>query len=69
MTLGETDTTGRQRRHLSELAIAQATQGDWEAAVATNRELLELGADTDEILAAMGYSAEDIARLRAAGVL
>jgi CoA:oxalate CoA-transferase len=29
----------------------------------------ELGADTDEILAAMGYSAEDIARLRAAGVL
>jgi tetratricopeptide (TPR) repeat protein len=64
MTLGETDTTGRQRRHLSELAIVQATQGDWEAAVATNRELLELGADTDaynrlgKALAELGRHAE-----------
>ena len=64
MTLGETDTTGRQRRHLSELAIDQATQGDWEAAVATNRELLELGADTDaynrlgKALAELGRHAE-----------
>jgi tetratricopeptide (TPR) repeat protein len=64
MTLGETDTTGRERRHLSELAIAQATQGDWEAAVATNRELLDLGADTDaynrlgKALAELGRHAE-----------
>ncbi|MDP9251068.1 MAG: tetratricopeptide repeat protein [Chloroflexota bacterium] len=64
MTLGETDTTGRQRRHLSDLAIVQATQGDWEAAVATNRELLELGADTDaynrlgKALAELGRHAE-----------
>jgi len=64
MTLGETDTTGRQRRHLSEMAIAQATQGEWEAAVATNRELLELGADTDaynrlgKALAELGRHAE-----------
>ena len=66
MTLGETDTTGRQRRHLSDLAIAQATQGEWEAAVATNRELLELGADTDaynrlgKALAELGRHAESL---------
>jgi hypothetical protein len=47
MTLGETETTMRQRRQLAETAIAQATSGEWEAAVATNRELLELGPDTD----------------------
>jgi tetratricopeptide (TPR) repeat protein len=64
MTLGETDTTGRQKRHLSDLAIAQATQGDWEAAVASNRELLELGGDTDaynrlgKALAELGRHAE-----------
>jgi tetratricopeptide (TPR) repeat protein len=37
----------RQRRQLADTAIAQATTGEWEAAVATNRELLELGSDTD----------------------
>ncbi len=64
MTLGETDSTGRQRRHLSELAIIQSTQGDWEEAVATNRQLLELGADTDtynrlgKALAELGRNAE-----------
>jgi hypothetical protein len=47
MTLGETETTMRQRRQLAETAIAQATGGEWEAAVATNRELLELGQDPD----------------------
>ena len=46
MTL-ETDTTMRQRRQLAETAIAQATHGEWEAAVETNRQLLELGPDTD----------------------
>ncbi len=47
MALGEADTTTRQRRQLSEAAIAQATRGEWEAAVETNRELLELGPDID----------------------
>ena len=47
MTLGETETTNRQRRHLTELAIQQATRREWEAAVRSNRELLELGGDTD----------------------
>ena len=47
MTLGDTETTMRQRRQLADTAIAQATQGEWEAAVATNQELLELGPDTD----------------------
>lgn len=47
MALGETDTTTRQRRQLAESAIAHATHGDWRAAVETNRQLLELGADID----------------------
>jgi tetratricopeptide (TPR) repeat protein len=47
MALGEADTTTRQRRQLAEAAIGQATRGEWEEAVATNRELLELGADID----------------------
>jgi tetratricopeptide (TPR) repeat protein len=47
MTLGDTETTMRQRRQLAETAISQATQGDWEQAVETNRQLLELGPDTD----------------------
>ena len=47
MTLGDTETTMRQRRQLAETAITQATSGEWEAAVDTNRQLLELGADTD----------------------
>ncbi len=46
MTL-DTDTATRQRRQLAETAIAQATRGEWEAAVETNRQLLELGPDTD----------------------
>ena len=64
MTLGETDITGRRRRHLSELAILQSTQGDWEEAVTTNRQLLELGGDTDtynrlgKALAELGRHAE-----------
>jgi tetratricopeptide (TPR) repeat protein len=64
MTLGETDTTGRRRRQLSELAILQSTQGEWEEAVTTNRQLLELGGDTDtynrlgKALAELGRHAE-----------
>ncbi|HEY4767521.1 MAG TPA: hypothetical protein VII26_01110 [Candidatus Limnocylindria bacterium] len=64
MTLGETETTNRQRRHLTELAIQQATRREWEAAVQSNRELLELGGDTDgynrlgKALAELGRHAE-----------
>jgi tetratricopeptide (TPR) repeat protein len=64
MTLGETEATNRQRRHLTEVAIGQATRGEWEAAVATNREILELGGDTDaynrlgKALAELGRNAE-----------
>ncbi len=47
MTLGDTETTIRQRRQLSETAIAHATRGDWEGAVDANQQLLELGPDTD----------------------
>ena len=47
MALGEADPTTRQRRQLGEAAIAHATQGEWEAAVEANRQLLELGPDID----------------------
>ena len=64
MTLGETEATNRQRRHLTDVAIGQATRGEWEAAVVTNRELLETGGDTDaynrlgKALAELGRNAE-----------
>ncbi|HET7521202.1 MAG TPA: tetratricopeptide repeat protein [Candidatus Limnocylindria bacterium] len=64
MTLGDTETTTRQRRQLAETAISQATNGEWEAAVETNRQLLELGPDTDgynrlgKALAELGRHAE-----------
>lgn len=47
MTLGEVDTINRQRRQLGDAAIGHATRGDWEEAVEANRQLLELGPDTD----------------------
>ena len=47
MALGEADTNTRQRRQLSEAAIAHATRGEWEEAVVANRQLLELGPDID----------------------
>ncbi len=64
MTLGDTDTNIRQRRQLAETAIANATRGDWEAAVEANRQLLESGPDTDaynrlgKALAELGRDAE-----------
>jgi tetratricopeptide (TPR) repeat protein len=47
MALGEADSTTRQRRQLADAAIAQATGGEWEEAVETNRQLLEFGPDID----------------------
>jgi tetratricopeptide (TPR) repeat protein len=64
MALGEADTTTRQRRQLSESAIANATRGEWEEAVVANRQLLELGPDIDacnrlgKALAELGRHAE-----------
>jgi tetratricopeptide (TPR) repeat protein len=72
MTLGETEPTNRQRRHLTEVAIGQATRGEWEAAVASNREILELGGDTDaynrlgKALAELGRHAEALEAYQAA---
>ena len=64
MTLDETETINRQRRHLTDVAIGQATRGEWEAAVSTNQQILELGGDTDaynrlgKALAELGRHAE-----------
>jgi hypothetical protein len=64
MTIGEVEAANRQRRQLADLAIGNATRGDWEAAVQANRELLELGPDTDaynrlgKALAELGRHAE-----------
>lgn len=72
MTLGETEATNRQRRHLTEVAIGQATRGEWEAAVATNREILESGGDTDaynrlgKALAELGRNAEALTAYQSA---
>ena len=60
----EIDAANRQRRQLADQAIAAATRSDWEAAVQANRELLELGPDTDaynrlgKALAELGQHAE-----------
>jgi hypothetical protein len=64
MTIGEVEAANRQRRQLADQAISHATRGDWEAAVQANRELLELGPDTDaynrlgKALAELGRHAE-----------
>jgi predicted negative regulator of RcsB-dependent stress response len=64
MTLSDADLTIRQRRQLADTAIAQATRGEWDAAVDTNQQLLELGPDTDaynrlgKALAELGRHAE-----------
>jgi tetratricopeptide (TPR) repeat protein len=64
MAIGEAEAITRQRRQLADVAIAHATTGDWEAAVETNRELLELGPDIDaynrlgKALAELGRPAE-----------
>jgi tetratricopeptide (TPR) repeat protein len=64
MTISDTDAATRQRRHLADLAIGQATRGEWDAAVETNRQLLELAPDTDgynrlgKALAELGRHAE-----------
>ncbi|MGH2462249.1 MAG: tetratricopeptide repeat protein [Candidatus Limnocylindria bacterium] len=47
MTAGDPDATVRQRRQLADIAIAQATRGEWEAAVETNQQIIELGGDVD----------------------
>jgi tetratricopeptide repeat protein len=64
MTIGEVEAANRQRRQLADQAIGDATRGDWDAAVQANRELLELGPDTDaynrlgKALAELGRHAE-----------
>jgi tetratricopeptide (TPR) repeat protein len=47
MTAGDPDANIRERRRLAEIAVAHAAHGDWEAAVETNRQLIELGGDVD----------------------
>ena len=47
MTAGDPDANIRERRQLAEIAVAQAARGEWEAAVETNRQLVELGGDVD----------------------
>ena len=47
MTAGDPDATIRQRRQLADIAIGQATRGEWSAAVETNQQIIELGGDVD----------------------
>ncbi len=70
MTLGEIDTINRQRRQLTDAAIAHATRGEWDDAARANQEVLELGPDTDaynrlgKALAELGRDAEALAAYR-----
>jgi tetratricopeptide (TPR) repeat protein len=47
MTAGDPDATIRQRRQLADIAIGQASRGEWQAAVETNQQIIELGGDVD----------------------
>lgn len=47
MAFDDADSLTRQRRQLAETAIAQATRGEWEAAVDSNRQILDLGPEID----------------------
>ncbi|MFN2484229.1 MAG: hypothetical protein ABR509_04740 [Candidatus Limnocylindria bacterium] len=64
MPPADTDETTRQRRQLIDAAIAHATRAEWDLAADVNRQLLELGPDTDaynrlgKALAELGAHAE-----------
>ncbi|HUG94690.1 MAG TPA: tetratricopeptide repeat protein [Pleomorphomonadaceae bacterium] len=47
MTAGDPDATIRQRRQLADIAIGQATRGEWQAAAETNQQIIDLGGDVD----------------------
>jgi len=72
MAFEDADITTRQRRQLADAAIAQATRGEWEAAVDSNRLILELGPDIDaanrlgKALAELGRHAEALEAYEAA---
>ncbi len=72
MPSADTDETTRQRRQLIDAAIGHATRNEWQLAADVNRQLLELGADTDaynrlgKALAELGEHAEALEAYEAA---
>ncbi len=47
MSPAETEVASRQRRQLTDAAIAHATRGEWREAAELNQQIVELGADVD----------------------
>jgi tetratricopeptide (TPR) repeat protein len=72
MPPADTDETTRQRRQLIDAAIAHATRAEWQLAADVNRQVLELGPDTDaynrlgKALAELGERAEALQAYEAA---
>jgi tetratricopeptide (TPR) repeat protein len=62
MTAGDPDANVRERRQLAEIAVAQAARGEWEAAVATNRQLIEIGGDDADAFNRLGKALSELDR-------
>jgi tetratricopeptide (TPR) repeat protein len=62
MTAGDPDANVRERRQLAEIAVAQAARGEWEAAVETNRQLIELGGDDADAFNRLGKALSELDR-------
>jgi hypothetical protein len=66
MTAGDPDANVRERRQLAETAVAQAAHGEWEAAVETNRQLIDLGGDDADAFNRLGKALAELDRLEEA---
>jgi tetratricopeptide (TPR) repeat protein len=62
MTAGDPDANVRERRQLAENAVAHAARGDWEAAVETNRQLIDLGGDDADAFNRLGKALAELDR-------
>jgi hypothetical protein len=63
MTAGDSDANIRERRQLAEIAVAQAADGDWGAAVETNRQLIALGGEDVDAYNRLGKALAELDQL------
>jgi hypothetical protein len=62
MTAGDPDANIRERRQLAETAVAQAARGEWDAAVETNRQLIDLGGGDADAFNRLGKALAELDR-------
>jgi hypothetical protein len=62
MTAGDPDANIRERRQLAETAVAQAARGEWDAAVETNRQLVDLGGGDADAFNRLGKALAELDR-------